>query len=394
MQKSAVPIVTWHPHSAQRANGWQSTLIALVRGLAALAVAAAHLRALFYPGMRTIPDPTLWFKGFAFFTGFGHQAVLLFFIVSGWLVGGSLLDKWRQPDAIAHYAVDRITRLWTVMIPLFALTLLLAFLNGQLGGGGIDYSPSNNFSAAAFIGNLLGLQDILVSTFGDNFALWSLSNETWYYVLFPLLIVLFTTQSLVTRTACALTITAIAFFVSSTLLLFFALWLLGAAGSRVAIHCGRVVRLSIALVLLSASAYCRIKGYTDDLSAASFGYDLMLGILFLVLLCSLQDAGAPSRWLTVKLDRAGRFFAEFSFTLYVIHIPLIYTFNHWSKKLWGTDQLSPANSMHFIYYLVMLGSILASAYVFYVLFEAHTHKIRRWAKRKIVGPRAVPGVPA
>ena len=106
---------------------WHSIMISVLRGLAAFIVATAHLRAAMYPALREVADPPLWFQGLAFVSGFAHQAVLVFFVISGWLVGGSLLNRLGERHAIVNYTIDRATRLWTVLVPTFLLTLLIAF---------------------------------------------------------------------------------------------------------------------------------------------------------------------------------------------------------------------------------------------------------------------------
>jgi peptidoglycan/LPS O-acetylase OafA/YrhL len=377
-------MVTWHTQARLHPNGWQSILIALVRGIAAVEVVAGHLRALFYPGMRTIADPPLWFQGFAFFTGFGHQAVLLFFVVSGWLVGGSLLDKWHQPDAIANYAIDRASRLWTVLIPVFVLTVLLAFVQGDVSAGAVNFSRDNEFSAFTLLANLLGLQMIVAPTFGDNFALWSLANETWYYVLFPLLVIMFRTQVQGWRTLCALLTTLLACALPPTLLLFFAIWLLGAGASRIAIQLGRGGRGILIALTLAASVYCRLVGYGDDLSTSSFVYDLALSLLFLMVLCSLQGVPAPVHPLAVRMAAAARLLAEFSFTLYVIHVPLIHLLKHLAMRFLRIDKFSAFSPAQLLAYFAMHFCIIFTAWLFYLLFEAHTRQVRLWAKRLLL----------
>src|SRR5262249_53262489 len=47
-------------------------------------------------------------------------------------------------------------------------------------------APLQDLTLRTFVGNLLFLQTIFCTTFGSNGPLWSLSNEFWYYVLFPL----------------------------------------------------------------------------------------------------------------------------------------------------------------------------------------------------------------
>ena len=57
-------------------------------------------------------------------------------------------------------------------------------------GRGAPERPPLHLDAATFWGNLVFLQTILVPTYGTNALLWSLANEFWYYMLFPLLAVL------------------------------------------------------------------------------------------------------------------------------------------------------------------------------------------------------------
>lgn len=394
MRQPSLPLITLNAAASFNPGSWLSIVIACVRAIAAIEVAAAHLRALFYPGMRTIANPTLWYQGLAFFTGFGHQAVLMFFIISGWLVGGSMLDKWQQPHALAHYAVDRVTRLWTVLIPVFVLTLLLALSEGKLVGTGIDYSSNNEFSALTFAGNLAGLQLIIVPNFGGNFALWSLSNETWYYLLFPLLILMWRTPRQSVRTLCALALTLMALTLPPILLLYFSIWLLGAAASRVRINCGKITRAVLVVVTAIASIGFRLKGLTDDVSLAAFLPDLTLSLLFAALLCSLQQSAPPASPVVLRIGAGGRFLAEFSFTLYVIHVPLIHLFQSALNELYGLQALSPHNPLHLAAYLGMLGTMIAGAWLFYLLFEARTPQVRKWAKRKLLRRTPPVAVPA
>jgi peptidoglycan/LPS O-acetylase OafA/YrhL len=384
MLKKTMPSLAFQKHSQLGEDCWHSVLISLLRGLAAFAVAAGHLRAAMYPGLRTIHDPTLWYQGLAFFTGFGHQAVLVFFLISGWLVGGSLLNKSGQPGAVSNYAIDRLTRLWTVLIPTFALTLLFSLATGQTAHG-LDVSPANEFSAVVFAGNLVGLQGgVALPEFGGNFPLWSLANETWYYVMFPLLLMLFTSRRMPARAACAAALVALAAALPYDIVLYFSIWLLGVAFSRVRIDCSAAARCGWLLLLLGLSAYYRLSGFNDDLGPASFVQDLVCSLVFLVFLSSLQVKAAPTSKWQRPLARTGRFFAEFSFTLYVLHVPLIDLMQYWSATRLGLSQLSPNKPLHFALYLGMLALLMVASWVAYRLFESQTYRIRRLVKDLVV----------
>lgn len=198
-----------------------SILIAVLRGLAAVEVAAAHLRAQVFPSLKGMQNPTLWYQALAFFTGFAHQAVVVFFLLSGWLVGGSFLNKMRDPLSIKHYAVDRVTRLWIVLIPAFVLSLIIAGMTRAVDLGSVSFAPDNEYSMTAFLGNLFGVQEMAVPRSAGNFPLWSLANESWYYVLFPLLAMSFCGKTTISRIAAAAACVLIAVSLPGRITLYF-----------------------------------------------------------------------------------------------------------------------------------------------------------------------------
>ena len=210
MRSFHVPAIRCQRHSQLDSGSTHSMLISLLRGLAALQVAAAHLRAEVFPGLRELADPPLAYQLLAFCTAFAHQAVVVFFLISGWLVGGSLLDKFGQPGALRNYAIDRATRLWAVLVPALLLMLAIGAIVGTVDPARADLSAANDYSIASFAGNLAGLQTVLVEPYAGNYALWSLSNETWYYVQFPLLLLAFAAGTRASRLAAATALVAIA----------------------------------------------------------------------------------------------------------------------------------------------------------------------------------------
>jgi peptidoglycan/LPS O-acetylase OafA/YrhL len=360
-----------------------SVLISLLRGLAALEVAAAHLRAQLYPGYAFVTDPTAWFQALAFVTGFAHQAVVIFFLLSGWLVGGSLLNKNGSDNAIKHYAIDRLTRLWIVLVPTFVLILLFAILAGKIDPHVASAAAGNEYSIAAFLGNLSGLQNLVVPTFGGNFPLWSLSNETWYYVMFPLLVVAATARSGWKRGLAALGIGGLFWFLSGPILLYFTIWLMGAGCSRIKINASAAMRCLFFAVFVLVSVYFRMRGKNDDMGPESFLPDYLFGVAFLLFLASMQYQLPLHSPRLMKMKRVGKFFADFSFTLYVLHIPLIGVVVYLSPYL-AANRLFAGNPVHLALYLGIYCAIVVAAYVFHLPFEANTHRLRNYLKRLAV----------
>lgn len=361
-----------------------SVLISALRSLAALQVVAAHLRGELFPSLRTVADPSLWYQALAFFTGFSHIAVVIFFLLSGWLVGGSLLNKLGEPHCMMSYAIDRLTRMWIVLVPAFALTLVIGTIMQTVDPGRISYAPDNEYSWSTFWGNLFGLQGMAVPRFGGNFSLWSLSNEMWYYALFPLLLLPVIGQRGITKVAGLGACAVIGYFLLFDLMLYFLIWLLGVLFSRIHIDMSRIARLLLVVVLIALAVYFRMKGSIGTLVAATFAEDLLFSVLFLCLLSSLQFPADRAR-IGNRLAAIAGLLAPFSFTLYVIHYPLIYLAKFLHEPI-GTATLSTTDPASLLVYTGLFAAIVVFAYLFHLPFEAHTYRLRRFVKRLVLAP--------
>lgn len=362
----------------------QSLTLSLLRGVAALEVAAGHLRSELYPGLRGMADPTIGFQAFAFLTGFAHQAVIVFFLISGWLVGGSLLNRLGQPQSLANYAIDRITRLWTVLVPTLLLILLIGLGVGAVLPGPLSFTPANDYSALAFAGNLLGLQTILLPNFGGNYALWSLAYESWYYVQFPLLALALFGHGTWRRLGSAAAFILLVMLLPEMLSLYFILWLLGAAFSRLELHCGNGTRWMLGLLTAALFSYYRLTGSTNELVPASFVQDLICSIPLLLLLSSLHQTVNTHSPRFTRTNRLANVLSDFSFTLYVTHLPLIFLAKHIGSVTLERQQLVPGATSDYLIYTATLLVLMLGAYGFYWLFERNTYRIRRSVKRALL----------
>ncbi|MET0322154.1 MAG: sugar transferase [Duganella sp.] len=361
----------------------QSPVIAWLRGLAALQVAAAHLRADVFPGLSTVTDPPLWYQGLAFATGFSHQAVVVFFVLSGWLVGGALrdrLDLQRHPHALRDYAIDRLTRLWIVLLPSFVLMLALAWATAAFPH---DAAERAAWSLPVMLGNLVGLQTQAMPVFGGNFPLWSLANETWYYVLFPLLLLSVRAGSGALRLACAALAVAVAASLSADIVAYLLVWLLGVGASRVRLTMTPLSRWLALAAFLALAVVLRLGGQDGDFNHESLGPDLVYSVLFAVCLCGVGRL-RPGNWR--RWSALGGFLAGFSFTLYVLHVPL-------QRALWAYRNgalLSPHEPSSLAVYGAMLLVVVALAYLFHLPFEAQTGQLRSAVRSRLAGHASAP----
>ncbi|MFC5547660.1 acyltransferase family protein [Massilia aerilata] len=392
MSSTILPKIQWQRQSQLDSNSVHSLLISLMRGLAALQVAAAHLRSEMFPGLKAMIDPPLYYQLLAFATGFAHQAVVVFFLISGWLVGGSLLNRIGQPGALLSYAIDRATRLWTVLVPAMCFMLAVGIFIADADPGSADFAAANEYSATAFVGNLLGLQTVLVKNFGGNYALWSLANETWYYIQFPLLLFVFMSRSRLRQLAAATALVLIAGALPQAITLYFTLWLLGALFSRVRIECGNGLRLALVAIGLGCSVWFRIHGSNDDLTFDSFLQDLVYSLPLLFILASLQRPLILRSAFNQGLAKVAHLLSEFSFTLYVIHIPTIKLLRYFGLQEFGRSKLAVDAPLDYAVYFGMLLALLGTAYVSYRLFESHTFRLRRAIKNAVQPQRVRPAI--
>jgi len=170
-----------------------------IRGVSALAVLLHHLRGLFFVDYPFLANKSFFLTVLYAVTGYGHQAVIIFFVLSGYFIGTSVMQSVRaQKWSWRTYLVSRITRLQLVLFP----ALVLGGLWDRIGmripqAAPLYFDALYKFNVASvalrstvpvFLGNFFYLQSIVSPVFGSNGPLWSLSYEFWYYIIFPALI--------------------------------------------------------------------------------------------------------------------------------------------------------------------------------------------------------------
>ena len=116
-------------------------------------------------------------SAFGFFFRFGQEAVILFFIISGFVIFYSINPA--KNINFTQYFERRFLRIYPIFLfSIFICILFLIFQNKEI-------------SILNLLGNILMFQDfdggkpgVFFGTFSGNPALWSLSYEWWFYMLF------------------------------------------------------------------------------------------------------------------------------------------------------------------------------------------------------------------
>src|SRR5665213_1691726 len=132
------------------------------------------------------------------------------------------------------YLLKRGTRLYVVLVPALILTAFwdtaARHFTTALANQSTDVPlyaniVSSSRGVPALICNLLFLQTICSPPYGSNVALWSLSWEWWYYILFPCCLMI---AKSVRRVEYGVLALLIVLLVGWQIAAYFAIWLMGA----------------------------------------------------------------------------------------------------------------------------------------------------------------------
>jgi peptidoglycan/LPS O-acetylase OafA/YrhL len=303
----------------------------LMRGFCAVAVLVGNGRTLFFLDYDRLSEAgaaaTLWY----FVTGLAHPAVMAFFVLSGFFVGGAVLAAAGGGWSWRAYLAARTTRLYPVLLAGLALTAMWDHIGLRLGSNvytaahgmtTLVYPVADNLGVGTLLGNLAFLQTLVVRPFGSNGPLWSLCNEFWYYVLFPpfVLAVVPGTRTPV-RVAAAVFAAALLATVFRPLAYYFVVWLMGAAVALMPAPLRQrpgAARAVVAAALLAFAGGLAV----GRLRWGGAWSDLATGAGTALLVWAIVQAGnavpSPRRYAA-----AARGLAGCSFTLYVTHYPLL-----------------------------------------------------------------------
>src|ERR1700722_19961142 len=108
-----------------RKTASHSPFLDLIRATAALLVLFGHTRNWFFSNIGAVEHPSILLKLFWLLTVLEHEAVVLFFVLSGFLIGGAVLNSMRKGSFdLGSYLIARFSRIYIVYIPALIVTAL------------------------------------------------------------------------------------------------------------------------------------------------------------------------------------------------------------------------------------------------------------------------------
>ena len=362
------------------------------RWIAAWIVVFNHAGGILIVPLSELPGSqrTIMGYGFSFIAGFAHHAVMVFFVLSGFLVGGAFCkDTSRGKANLPAYFSKRATRLWIVVLPALVLTWACSRLGLWIfpGAGSGIYGADKlaNFGPGTFACNSVYLQNVLCMWYGGNASLWSLYHEAWYYVVFPFFALGLSAATTGRRLAFVLPGIAILAVLqlgqvsNPPIIPYFGIWLMGVAAALVRVRSWRYqvpVAACAFIVVLAVQRVVFVPTADPGLSVKSFALDVLVSGLFSCLLVAMRGA---TNLKTVPLGKLNGALAGFSFSLYCIHVPLLLLYASASMAVLGFGYQTQA--LTFSHWALVYGGVLFAViggFMFSRVTERYTNQLRRF----------------
>jgi peptidoglycan/LPS O-acetylase OafA/YrhL len=352
-----------------------SVALDILRGLAAVTVMLVHVRGASFVEFGALPpEQRSALVAFLFgLTRLGQEAVLVFFVLSGFLVGGQIIDRLRKGNFdLTTYAIDRCTRILLPLIPACFLTAIVSNV--------VFHQSTSIFQLAA---NMSGLNDIVAPTLGYNAPLWSLSYEIWFYICGGTLGYLTVRGTSVGALIIIALATVIFSVISPTFLLYWAFGalmtlFLQAQFSRALFFAGIALAFFGAVLhelAFPSKSFANVSLVSMEVSRAL----LCIGIsLCLPFLCSLRvDA------LLDFIRSPARALSAVSYTLYLVHYPVNASLDRLFPKAAAITWEACAS------FAIRIAICSVAVMCMYFLFERNTPILRRWLSRRLKSPAKV-----
>jgi len=298
-----------------------------LRGMSAIGVAVGHANQFFL-------GPTTP-AGLTFFGLLAQGSVMVFFVLSGFLIGKSVCRNIEENGgdrfSIVRYAGDRLWRIYPPLIFAIALMFIIWMVAPAILPSGTTqflYYNSNygrhgiNFEWPSVLKTLVFRNGFDIGSPDMNGPLWSLSVEVWYYVVAGGVVALM-------RRPILLAIFAVLVWrmvganddFTDYAVVWLAGYLLSIAHNRAALN-RQFISTGSAVALLFALSFAVLFAY-PALAPSGHSwiryYNVAIGFTFAFVLAGLMGGYIRlPNWLVSAFSGS----AKYSYTLYLIHVPI------------------------------------------------------------------------
>ena len=323
----------------------QRASLDVIRAMAAFYVLLHHITP------RLIDPPFLYiFK-------FGQEAVIVFFVLSGFVIH---INEKNRAHNLRAYARRRIYRLYPVLVAALLVSIAISLWDGTF---------SSRFRLSDAICNLLFLQDrgslvpgTICNPFLGNSPLWSLSYEAIFYIIYPIVLPLYTSRGRLSQHViggCSLIfILLYKIYPQHFLLLpsYFIIWWCGAMlGDSYVNGKYNIRNLAAPVGYLGAACLLWLAIMILENIFVNFGHYPALQFrhfsfaFILVTISFIQPVRSFVRWVGSNYPSGWVWLSSISYGVYALHYPLLVQWN-FSRSAYG--------------FMIASGALIMLAYIF------------------------------
>jgi peptidoglycan/LPS O-acetylase OafA/YrhL len=353
--------------SLDRSKNDTSVMLDLLRAVAAQMVCVGHGVSFFVSQWAPSQLPRMQNVG-----------VLLFFLISGFLITYTLIDRSKDPHYdFWRFCVERFARIYSGLLPALALVIIV---DGIVIYWTNDTTVSRYFTLKTLIANLFMLEayrgifpNVLQwAAFGSASPLWTLAIE-WHIYMF-----VGAAFFLIARRGTLLFLVPLALFYGQTPVHFllgsfqadgvgqglFALWL---GGALVYIAAPFMVdfRAAAAIGLCGGVAFMALAHTGNEYDMKTYP---VLALAFFGIVAATQS---QHRLTSPILRKSITFFADYSFTLYLVHHTIMYA-------MWIT---SPERGVTRMIVAILISNLVAIGLA--AIGEKHHRKLAKAINRRL-----------
>ena len=314
-------------------------------------------------------------------SNFGHSSVIVFFVLSGFVIAYITSTK---ENRLSSYAASRISRVYSVVLPTVVLTIALDAIGRQLYPALYSY-PFDKFAIRSIASMLLLNEVWFVSiTSFSNVPFWSICYELWYYVAFGVF-------AFFPRKLALALIVLVALILGPKIVLLAPIWVAGVILYRweslnripeswawtlvLASLAGIIAFHQIDLTGLVADQFkllVGLKWHTEFTFSKFFLSDYLLTLLVFANFVGMRRISFRFGAALLLVERPVRFLAGYTFTLYLLHQPL---FLFWAAVIRG-------DPTGYAYWLLTTTMVALSVGLVGYFTESKRHLLKRWLERQ------------
>jgi peptidoglycan/LPS O-acetylase OafA/YrhL len=319
------------------------------------------------------------------FSQFGPAAVIIFFVLSGYVISHVTSTKESEP---IEYWSSRLSRFYSVAIPIVLLSPLLDIVGQALAPQLYVMKTTHDFALLRMFTSLTFLNEIwtmAIMSF-SNVPYWSLNYEIWYYMLFAVV-------TFMRGRPRAWLAGATILFVGPKIILLAPIWILGVVLHRyqrlyrlLPWQCwslflaswplfGLYEHFQIAYRSSELVGYVIGQHWKEQLSFSKFFLGnyllaLVIGANFVGFRGIAQNFSAP----LLACEKVIRWLAGYTFTLYIMHQPLLLFYS----ALFLGD---PAGKL---FYSEVIGATVLTIGIVGAFTEHKRHHLKAWIRRQLL----------